>query len=112
VGDLDGCPAVSGGPVRREQPGVDELLDELLVVVVPLRAQSWPTEVPQAVCQVVRAGHGGLCGDERDRTGAGETAGAVHTAWLWPPSTQLAGRVNIRRTPLPSPRLPSIAPKR
>ena len=35
VGDLDGGLAAGGGPIRGEQPGVDEPLNEPLVVLRP-----------------------------------------------------------------------------
>ena len=46
VGDLDGGLAAGGGPIRGEQPGVDEPLNEALVVLVPLREPGWPGRGP------------------------------------------------------------------
>ena len=37
MGDLDGGLATGGGLIRGEQPGVDEPLNEPLVLFVPLR---------------------------------------------------------------------------
>ena len=47
VGDLDGGLAGDGGLIGGEQPGVDEPLNETLVVFVPLREPGWPAEIPR-----------------------------------------------------------------
>src|SRR6266567_3636254 len=67
VGDLDGGLATGGGPARGEQPGVDETLNEPLVVFVPLREPGWSAEVPRSDHWVGGAGLGGLRGDEAEQ---------------------------------------------
>ena len=60
MGDLDGGLAAGGGSIRGEQPGVDEPLNEALVVLVPLRepglARSGPARRSRGLAAPVSAG--------------------------------------------------------
>jgi hypothetical protein len=67
VGDLNGGLATGGGPIRGEQPGIDEPLNKALVLFVPLREPGWPAEVPRASHWACGTGLGGLHGDEAEQ---------------------------------------------